>query len=99
MISGDDWDQGPSLIRRLVFGVGLLLALTVAAGIVLVITAAAPNNPTALRLIAAARWLAGPFRHVFPRNDFKQDVALNWGLAGGIYFLTGLVLSRTLTSR
>jgi len=85
--------------RRVVFAVGLVLALIVASGVVLVITAAAPDNPSVVRLIGAARWLAGPFRHVFPRRDLKQDVALNWGLAGGIYFLTGLVLSRTLTSR
>ncbi len=88
----------------MVFSVGLVAALVIFAGIVLALTSETPQNPVlqnpvASHLFTAARWLADPFRHAVPRQDPKQDIALNWGLAGGTYFFVGVFLSRTLTGQ
>ncbi len=93
------WDGRRSVTRRIVFALTVVLTLVVVAGIVLVLTDAPLGNTVVARIVDTAHWLVGPFRRVVPLSDYKQEVALNWGVTAIVYFLVGLVLSRTITSR
>lgn len=107
--NGDDEEsRGPAPgARRGVYGlVGVLatlvdvivglVCLLIVAGIVLFVLGANEDNAIVGAVLDAAEFLVGPFRDIFERDDEKQEVAINWGIAVIAYFVVGRVISSLL---
>ena len=75
--------------------VGLVTALIVL-GIVLFVLGANEDNAVVGAVYDAAKFLVGPFDDVFERDDEKEAVAINWGIAVVVYFVVGRVITGLL---
>jgi hypothetical protein len=75
--------------------VGVVCVLLVL-GILLVVLGANDDNAVVGAIIDAAEFLAGPFADVFERDDRKEEVAINWGIAVVVYFVLGRLVASLL---
>lgn len=73
-----------------------LVTLLIVAGIVLFVLGANEDNAIVGAVLDAAEFLVGPFRDIFERDDEKQEVAINWGIAVIVYFVVGRLISSLL---
>jgi amino acid transporter len=74
-------------------------AVTVAlllAGILLVVADGNPHNAIVSTIDDFAKTLAGPFADMFAPHARKLAVALNWGVAAGVYLVAGNALAARL---
>lgn len=73
-----------------------IVCLLILAGILIVVLGANQDNAIVGWLHDAAKFLAGPFADIFQRDDRKEEVAINWGIAIVVYFVIGRVISALL---
>jgi hypothetical protein len=83
-------------LARLVNLLAGLVALTLVAGILLVVLEANRDNTVVDAVLDAAKFLAGPFDDMFQPDGRKVRVAVNWGLAAVIYLIAGGLIARLL---
>lgn len=81
-------------ISRLVF---LLLAAVVILGIVFVFVPVNEQNVIVRNVLSLAETVAGPFKDVFSIEDPENNVAANYGLAAGVYFLLSTLVGKLPT--
>lgn len=105
---GDEPRRGPApRAARGVYGAAAVLAglvdvvtgivcVLIVLGIALVVLGANADNSIVGAITDAADWLAGPFRDVFERDDRKEHVAINWGIAVVVYFVVGRLIGSLL---
>ncbi len=79
------------LVARVVF---LLLALTVALGIVFTLTPSNPDNALVRNSLSLAETAAGPFRDLFTDGDPKRALLYNYSVAGVLYLLAAALVTR-----
>lgn len=75
--------------------VGIVCVVIVLA-ILLVVLGANQDNAVVGAIHDAGEFLAGPFKDVFERDDEKQRVAINWGIAVAVYFVAGRAVTALL---
>jgi hypothetical protein len=63
-------------------------------GIVLVLIKANPNNQIVDFILDVGRFLTTPFHNLFPQDNPRQDVLVNWGIAAIVYLIVGAVIAR-----
>ena len=85
-----------ALIARAVRIVAALLAGLIVLGILFVLLEGNRRNPIVSTVLEAARALVGPFDELFTPRDPKGRVAVNWGIAAGVYFLVGALIAAAL---
>ena len=73
-----------------------LVTLTIVLGIALVVLGANEDNALVGAVRDAADFLAAPFRDVFERDDLKEELAINWGIAVLVYFVVGRAVAALL---
>ena len=83
-------------LARIVGLVGSAVAVLIGAGILLVVLDADPRNDIVEAVTDAARWLSGPFHGLFDLRSANWQVAVNWGLAAGVYYALSRVIVRIL---
>lgn len=81
----------PLLARIVRIITGLLVGVLVL-GILLVVLDANEDNGIVAAILDAARYLARPFREMFELEEAKAEVAVNWGIAAGVYLVAGLLI-------
>jgi hypothetical protein len=40
------------------------------------------------------RFLTKPFHNLFPQDDPRQDILVNWGIAAIVYLIVGALIAR-----
>jgi hypothetical protein len=83
-------------IARLVNLVAGVLALTLVAGILLVVFEANRDNAVVDAVLDAAKFLAGPFDDMFRPDGRELRIAVNWGIAALVYLVVGGLVARLL---
>jgi hypothetical protein len=90
------WAPSPALIRSLVQRLSRLLGTAtiaicalIALGIVLYALDANTRKWLVSDIESIARWFAAPFANTFMVHSHKLAIALNWGLAIGVYAIVG----------
>ena len=63
-------------------------------GIVLVLVKANPNNEIVHFILDVARFLTTPFHGLFPQDNPRQDILVNWGIAAIAYLILGALIAR-----
>lgn len=79
--------------------VGLVTAIVVGLivlGIVLVVLKANPENAIVDTIREGARALATPFDAIFELEKRRTEIAVNWGIAAGVYAIIGTFIARLL---
>ena len=76
-------------LARVIEVVVAVVAAIIAVGVLLVVLEANRSNDLVDAIHSAALWLVGPFKDMFPLDDRKLEVAVNWGLALLVYVLVG----------
>ena len=80
-------------------GIAAIIAGIIVLGIVLVLAEANPRNPLVDLVLDVGRFLTRPFRDLFPQDDPKQNVLVNWGIAALAYLLLGALIARVVRRR
>lgn len=73
-----------------------VVCVVIVIGIALVVLGANMDNAIVGAITDAAEFLAGPFDNIFTRDDRKEEVAINWGIAVVVYFLVGRLITALL---
>ena len=63
-------------------------------GIVLVLIKANPNNQIVDLILDVGRFLTKPFHNLFPQDNPREDILVNWGIAAIVYLILGALLAR-----
>ena len=71
-----------------------IVAGIIIVGIVLVLIKANPNNQIVDFILDIGRFLTTPFHNLFPQDDPRQDILVNWGIAAIVYLIVGALLAR-----
>ena len=79
--------------------IAAIIAGIIVLGIVLVLADANPRNPLVDLVLDVGRFLTRPFRDLFPQDDPKQNVLVNWGIAALAYLLLGALIARIARRR
>jgi hypothetical protein len=87
---------GAGLLAHLVYLVVGVVVLVIVAGILLVVLKANATNTIVSDVHDAARWLAGGFDGMFSFHNARVAVALNWGIAAGLYLFVGGLIARLI---
>ena len=95
--------RGRGVARRGMWGIARIVSLIttivvglIIVGILLVVFEANRDNAIVDALRDVAAWLAGPFDNVFKLDNRKENVAVNYGLAGLVYAIVGGLIARLL---
>ncbi|HEY7103444.1 MAG TPA: hypothetical protein VH573_17545 [Mycobacteriales bacterium] len=83
--------RSPGSVIQTIAGV---IAGIIILGIVLVLIKANPNNQIVDFILDVGRFLTKPFHGLFPQDDPRQDVLVNWGIAAVVYLILGAVIAR-----
>jgi hypothetical protein len=70
------------------------IAAVIVIGIVLVLIKANPQNTIVDFVLDIGRFFARPFRDLFPQDDPREDIVVNWGIAALAYLIVGAVIAR-----
>lgn len=73
-----------------------IVCVIIVVGILLVVLGANMENSIVGAISDAAQFLVGPFDDIFKRDDRKEEVAINWGLAVAVYFIVGRLIASLL---
>lgn len=84
------------LLATAVLTAGVLAALALALGAVLVGLSANTENTIVAGILDLARWLDGPFVDVFTFDSKVKQTLVNWAIAAGVYLIAARVLERLL---
>jgi len=71
-----------------------IIAGIIILGIVLVLIKANPNNQIVDFILDIGRFLTRPFHNLFPQDNPRQDILVNWGIAAIVYLIVGALLAR-----
>jgi hypothetical protein len=71
-----------------------IIAGIIILGIVLVLIKANPNNQIVDFILDVGRFLTTPFHNLFPQDNPRQDILVNWGIAAIVYLLVGALIAR-----
>jgi hypothetical protein len=88
--------MGVNLLARVVYLVVSVVVLIIVAGILLVVLKANPTNSIVSQVHDWARSLAGPFDGIFSFHSAHTAIAVNWGIAAGVYLVIGGLITRLL---
>lgn len=83
-----------SSAARVVMLIALIIAAFIALAIVLILLGANEDNMIVNAIVEVARFFSTPFDAMFPQDDRKVDVLVNWGLGALVYLLVGGVIAR-----
>jgi hypothetical protein len=83
-------------IARIVRLITMVVVGLIVVGILLVVLEANRRNDVVNALLDAAKFLAGPLDNAFKLHGYKANVAVNWGIAAGIYAFIGGIVIRLL---
>jgi uncharacterized protein YggT (Ycf19 family) len=84
-------NRSPGSVITTIAGV---IAAIIIIGIVLVLAKANPNNDIVNFILDIGRFLTRPFRDLFPQDNPRQDILVNWGIAAIAYLILGAILAR-----
>ena len=73
-----------------------IVCVIIVIGILLVVLGANQDNAIVGAIHDVAKFLVGPFADIFERDDRKEEVAINWGIAMLVYFFIGRALAALL---
>jgi hypothetical protein len=71
-----------------------VIAAIIIIGIVLVLIKANPNNQIVDFILDIGNFLTKPFHGLFPQDDPRQDILVNWGIAAIVYLILGAIIAR-----
>jgi hypothetical protein len=71
-----------------------IVAAIIILGIVLVLIKANPNNQIVDFILDVGRFLTTPFHNLFPQDNPRQDILVNWGIAAIAYLILGALIAR-----
>ena len=71
-----------------------LIAGIIVVGIILVLVDANQRNTIVDFILDIGRFFAQPFEDLFPQDDPKEDIAINWGIAAVTYLIVGAIIAR-----
>lgn len=71
-----------------------VIAAIIALGILLVLIGANPGNALVDLVLDVGRFFAQPFEDLFPNDDPKVNILVNWGIAALAYLLVGALIAR-----
>ena len=83
--------RSPGSVIQTIAGV---VAGIIILGIVLVLIKANPNNQIVDVILDVGRFLTKPFHNLFPQDDPRQDILVNWGIAAVVYLIVGALIAR-----
>jgi hypothetical protein len=75
------------------------LVVVILIGIALVLLEGNRDNMIVDGLLDAAGWLSAPFEDMFTLDERKETIALNYGIAAGVYALAGGLVTRFVRPR
>jgi hypothetical protein len=85
-----------SVVARAIVAVAVLVFLVLVVGILLVVLDANPQNVIVQIVTGVAGFLVGPFDGLFILRDAQLETAVNWGIAGFVWLIVGLLLAGLL---
>lgn len=94
----DRWIRVLSPLARIVRIITGLLAGVLVLAVLLVVLDANEDNGIVAAILDAARFLGRPFREMFELDDAKTELAVNWGIAAGVYLLAGALIVALLAA-
>jgi hypothetical protein len=83
--------RSPGSVIQTIAGV---IAGIIILGIVLVLIKANPNNQIVDFILDVGRFLTKPFHNLFPQDNPRQDILVNWGIAAIVYLIVGSLIAR-----
>jgi hypothetical protein len=78
---------------------GTAVTLILLAGVVLVLLKANRVNDIVEAIRDAADWLAGPFNDMFELDSRRGSIAVNWAIAGAVYYVASRVVAGFVSRR
>ena len=87
-------ERAAGTLARIVQFVVAIVVLIIVAGILLVVLDANASNSIVSEVHDWARWLAGPFDGMFSFHSADDAIAVNWGIAAGVYLIIGVLIAR-----
>ena len=90
------FEQGASLLVRVVQLVVSIVVAIIVAGILLVVLKANPTNSIVSEVHSWAHWLVGPFDGMFSFHSTNTAIAVNWGIAAVVYLFVGVLIARLI---
>src|SRR5947209_12709799 len=81
--------SGLLLVARIVRLIAWLVALVIGAAILLKVLGANGSNTIVKDIHDVAKFLVGPFDHMFSIRNAKVAIAVNWGIASIVYLAVG----------
>ncbi len=83
--------RSPGSVITAIAGV---IAAIIIIGIVLVLIKANQQNTIVDFVLDIGRFFTRPFHDLFPQDDPRQDILVNWGIAALAYLLLGAIIAR-----
>ena len=83
--------RSPGNVIQTIAGV---IAAIIIIGIVLVLIKANPNNQIVDFILDIGNFLTKPFHGLFPQDNPRQDILVNWGIAAIVYLIIGAIIAR-----
>ena len=83
--------RSPGGVITLIAGI---IATIIVVGIVLVLIKANQQNDIVDFILDIGRFFTKPFHDLFPRDNPREDIVINWGIAALAYLLVGAIIAR-----
>jgi hypothetical protein len=71
-----------------------VIAGIIVVGILLVLMKANQNNTIVDFVLDIGRFFTRPFRDLFPQDDPRDNILVNWGIAAVAYLVLGAIIAR-----
>ncbi len=88
--------RGVSFLAGAIAVLAVLVFLVLLLGVLLVVLEANPQNVIVAVVTGLAGFLVGPFDDLFILRDAQLETAINWGIAGFVWLIIGLLLAALL---
>jgi hypothetical protein len=89
-------ERGASFLARAIVVLAVLVFLVLVLGLLLVVLEANPQNAIVVVVTDLAGFLVGPFDGLFIFRDAQLETAINWGIAGFVSLIVGVLLAALL---
>ena len=76
--------------------VGFVIAFVIVVGIALVLLDANEDSGIVKAWLDVCRFFTEPFDEIFERDDVKERIGINWGIAAVIYAVVAAIIARLL---
>lgn len=83
--------RSPGSVITAIAGV---IAAIIIIGIVLVLIKANQQNDIVDFVLDLGRFFTKPFHDLFPRDNAREDIVINWGIAALAYLVVGAIIAR-----